>query len=260
VPDVLSGALEVLVVSELGGGVLLLDDEDGVLLDDDEDDEVCDWSASMPELDGLIEPGCDVWYARSSSRVSLPSRLVSMSWNFDVSDGAATCSSASDSVPSLSTSAFAQLLVESVAASLPLLVEDAELWLEVVPVVELLFDWSWSGVMVPELLVELGYDEEDSVGELVGADVDVDVDGLVVAELVDWSVGTVMPPDCACAAAASSMEEITTASAFLRIFPTLLGNGTCGTSCSQSCSEVDLSVFGDKRSMTAREWLRACHA
>lgn len=200
----MSGAVEVLVVSSvvpvLDG--MLLDDEDGVLLDEDEDDEVFDWSASMPELDELIEPGCDVWYARSSSRVSLPSRLVSMSWNFVVSDGAATCSSASDSVPSLSTSALAQLL-DSIAGSVLLaeLDEDAELWLVVVPVVELLFDWSWSGVVV--VLVELGYDEEDSVGELVGADVDVDVDGLVVAELVDWSAGALMPepepvaPDCA---------------------------------------------------------------
>ena len=70
-----------------------------------------------------------------------------MSWNLADSEGAATWISASESVPSLSTSAADQWLVDRTEESL-LLSEpiDAELWLDELGVAadEVEFDWSWS--------------------------------------------------------------------------------------------------------------------
>jgi len=73
-----------------------------------------------------------------------------MSWNFGASEGAATCNSASESVPSLSTSAADQCCVDSTAVSLLLSMPcaEAELWLDMsVPVEDAVFAWSWSALV-----------------------------------------------------------------------------------------------------------------
>ncbi len=105
---VLDDSLE---VAESAGMLEELEDEDAPWPVED-----APWSASM--LDELVP--FDVWYACSSSRVSWPSRLPSMSWKLTASVGAAAWISACESLPSSSTSASDQWLVDSSAVSLAL--------------------------------------------------------------------------------------------------------------------------------------------
>jgi hypothetical protein len=76
------------------------------------------WSASMLELELLLRPLPDACHAFISSRETFPSWFTSMSWKSTATLGAATCISASESLPSLSVSAWVQCEVEISAVSL----------------------------------------------------------------------------------------------------------------------------------------------
>jgi hypothetical protein len=105
--------------------------------------------------------------------------------------------------------------------------------------VEVEFDWSWSavaGAVVVVLEVVLVVVE-------VGADVDGAV--IVLPDGLADELGSALVC-CAWAAAARSMEEITIASAFLRMSNTLLGSGNYLTLGPGGCSAVHVSAFGDK--------------
>jgi hypothetical protein len=92
-----------------------------------------------------------------------------MSWNFGASEGAATCNSASESVPSLSTSAADQCCVERTAVSLLLSMPcaEAELWLDMsVPVEDAVFAWSWSALVAGAVALD---DDDVAVPDVLGA-------------------------------------------------------------------------------------------
>jgi hypothetical protein len=136
-----SVALEALLVAASVPELSVLEEsveESSLIPDELDDEEAAPWSASMLEELG---PPFEVWYACSSSRVSLPSLLVSMVSKLTASDGAAASISIRVSVPSSSVSASDQWRVDSKAVSLAWVGSAAVVVLVVELVVDVTVDW-----------------------------------------------------------------------------------------------------------------------